>query len=114
LNAREEGREGVVYKTYEGGKKISYKARLDVPDMKRVEVDIDPERPKLPELPEAEIMNEIQKVLEELGLEQFRDKKVAMPLIAQYVAAECKARYCSTPKGLYTYYLKKLEEVNGK
>ncbi|WAE39625.1 MAG: hypothetical protein FHOMOCKG_00097 [Methanophagales virus GBV302] len=112
--AREEGREGVVYKTYEGGKKISYKARLDVPDMKRVEVDIDPERPKLPELPEAEIMNEIQKVLEELGLEQFRDKKVAMPLIAQYVAAECKARYCSTPKGLYTYYLKKLEEVNGK
>jgi len=110
--AKEEGREGVVYKTYEGGKKIFYKARLDVPDMKRVEVDIDSERPKLPELPEAEIMNEIQKVLEELGPEQFRDKKVAMPLIAQYIATECKARYYSTPKRLYSYYQKKLKEIS--
>jgi len=110
--AKDEGREGVVFKTYEGGKGTFFKARLDTPDMKKVEIDIDKNNPKLPELPKAEIMNEIQKVLEELGPDQFRDKKVAMPLIAQYVAAECKARYCSTPKRLYSYYQKKLKEIS--
>jgi len=57
-------------------------------------------------------MNEIQKVLDEIGLEQFRDKKIAMPLIAQYVATEAKARMCSLPKGLYSYYQRKIKELN--
>ena len=34
-----------------------------------------------------------------------------MPLIAQYVAAEAKARMCSVPKGLYSYYLEKIGEI---
>jgi len=75
---------------------------------KNIEVHTNKDTPKYPELPEAEIMNEIQKVLDEIGLEQFRDKKIAMPLIAQYVAAEAKARMYSVPKGLYSYYLKKI------
>jgi len=112
--AKSKNREGVVFKSYENGKGIFFKARIDVPDFKEVDVNIEKEPPQYPELPEAEIMNEIQKVLEELGLEQFKDKKIAMPLIARYVAAECKARYYTTPKGLYSYYLKKLKEINGK
>jgi len=110
--AKEEGREGVVFKTYGREESLFFKVRIDVPDFKEVEVNIEKEPPQYPELPKAEIMNEIQKVLEELGPEQFKDKKVAMPLIAQYVSAECKARYCSVPKKLYSYYLEKLSELN--
>ena len=109
--AKKENREGVVFKSYDGDDIYFFKDRLDVPHEKGVEVNIDKDTPKYPELPEAEIMNEIQKVLDEIGKEQFKDKKIAMPLIAQYVAAEAKARICSVPKGLYSYYLEKIKEI---
>ena len=111
--AERENREGVVFKSYDGDKAYFFKDRLDVPHEKDIEVSIDKDAPKYPELPEAEVMNEIQKVLEEIGDEQFRDKKIAMPLIAQYVAAEAKARMYSVPKGLYSYYMQKIRELNG-
>jgi len=110
--AKSKNKEGVVFKSYEDGKGTFFKARIDVPDFKEIEINIEKEPPQYPELPKAEIMNEIQKVLEELGPKQFKDKKVAMPLIAQYVSAECKARYCSVPKKLYSYYLEKLSKLN--
>ena len=110
--AKKENREGVVFKSYDSGKAYFFKDRLDIPYEKDVEVNIDKDTPKYPELPRAEVMNEIQKVLDEIGYEQFRDKKIAMPLIAQYVAAEAKARMCSLPKGLYSYYLGKIKELN--
>jgi len=109
--AREEDREGVVFKSYEGGKAYFFKDRLDIPHEKDIEINIDKDTPEYPELPRAEVMNEIQKVLDEIGYEQFRDKKIAMPLIARYVVAEAKRRMCSVPKGLYSYYLEKLKEI---
>jgi len=109
--AKKENREGVVFKSYEGGKAYFFKDRLDIPHEKDIEINIDKDTPEYPELPRAEVMNEIQKVLDEIGYEQFRDKKIAMPLIARYVAAEAKRRMCSVPKGLYSYYLEKLKEI---
>ncbi len=109
--AKKENREGVVFKSYESGKAYFFKDRLDIPHEKDIEINIDKDTPKYPELPKAEIMNEIQKVLDEIGLERFRDKKIAMPIIARYVAAEAKARMCSVPKGLYSYYLEKIKEI---
>jgi len=109
--AKKENREGVVFKSYDGGKAYFFKDRLDIPHEKDIEINIVKDIPKYPELPEAEVMNEIQKVLDEIGYEQFRDRKIAMPLIAQYVAAEAKARMCSVPKGLYSYYAKKLRSL---
>jgi len=110
--AKKENREGVVFKSYESGRAYFFKDRLDISHEKNIEINIDKDIPKYPELPEAEVMNEIQKVLDEIGLEQFRDKKIAMPLIAQYVATEAKARMCSLPKGLYSYYQRKIKELN--
>jgi len=110
--AKNENREGVVFKSYDSGKAYFFKDRLDIPYEKNIEVHTNRENPKYPELPEAEVMSEIQKVLDEIGSEQFRNKKIAMPLIAQYVAAEAKARMRSVPKGLYSYYLKKIRELN--
>jgi len=109
--AKRENREGVVFKSYNGDEVYFFKDRLDIPHEKDIEINIDKDTPKYPELPEAEVMNEIQKVLDEIGAEQFGEKKIAMPLIAQYVAAEAKARMYSVPKGLYSYYLKKLGEI---
>ena len=107
--AKKENREGVVFKSYDSGKAYFFKDRLDTPHKKDIEINID--TPKYPELPRAEVMNEIQRVLDEIGLERFRDKKIAMPLIAQYVAAEAKARMCSVPKELFSYYLQKLRSL---
>ena len=109
--AKKENREGVVFKSYESGKAYFFKDRLDIPHEKDIGNNIDKDTPAYPELSEAEVMNEIQKVLDEIGLERFRDKKIVMPLIAQYVAAEAKARMCSVPKRLYLYYLEKLKEI---
>ena len=38
-------------------------------------------------------------------------KKIAMPLIAQYVAAEAKRSIRSVSKGLYSYYLRKMKDI---
>lgn len=103
--AKDKGREGVVLKSY--AKQIFAKEKLDTPVIERV--NIEEGAPRNPPLPDSEVLGAIAKAHADLG-EQFYDKRVAMPLIAQYVGEEEKKHLNSRPsKSLFAYYQEYLE-----
>ncbi len=105
LKAKEKGREGVVLKNYRN--QIFAKEKLDVPKIERVVVEDG--APKLPPLPDSEVLGAIAKAHADLG-EQFTDKRQAMPLVAKYVAEEQDKHLCSRPiQSLFSYYQKYME-----
>ena len=82
---------------------IQSKVKQDVP--KRVKTKMDKGAPKLPAIPENEVLNSINKAHQDLGDEKIKDVKIAMPLIAKYVSESCKQHfYSKPPKNLYSYY----------
>lgn len=106
--AKEKGREGIVLKNYHD--QIFAKEKLDIPIIPRVKIEQG--EPRNPELPNSEVMGAIAKAHADLG-ESFRDKKVAMPLIARYVSEEQKKHQCSKPaQNLFSYYQEYIEELS--
>ena len=105
--------EGMVIKTnpfkvkIEGIKYLQAKTKVDIP--RPVVTKIKKGEPIYPEIPENDIMNAIHRAWEDLGSEKFKDKKIAMPLIAKYVSEECK-KHCYRPsRNLFKYYLLYIE-----
>jgi hypothetical protein len=66
---------------------------------------------RLPELPDSEIYGAIEKVRTDIG-DQFSTIRIAMPMIAKYVAEECKKHNCTAPKNLHRYYQSRLEDLS--
>jgi len=63
-----------------------------------------------PEIKENEVMGAIDKVWQDIGTEKFKDKRLAMPLVAKSVSEECKKHKCSLPSTkLYHFYLLYIE-----
>ena len=65
---------------------------------------------RLPVLPDSEVMGAIEKARTDLGTD-FTQIRVAMPLIAKYVAEECKKHNSRAPKGLHAYYQQRLKDI---
>jgi hypothetical protein len=108
--AKEKGREGVVLKSYRN--QIFAKEKLDIPIIKRVEIEDG--IPRNPKLPDSEVMGAIAKVHSDIG-EAFMDKKIAMPAIAKYVSEEQGKHLCSKPEqSLFSYYQKYIEGIKGE
>jgi len=107
--AKEKGREGVVLKTWYGKEYIYAKAKLDDPPRPK-KIRIENDKPLLPVLPESETYGAIDKVFVDLGLEKFKDVKIAMPLVAQSISKEAKKHICTPPIKMFKYYQKYLEE----
>ena len=108
--AKEKEREGVVLKNYHS--QVFAKEKLDIPIIPRIKIEDG--RPHNPQLPDSEVFGSIAKVHADLG-ESFLDKKIAMPLIAQYVSEEQKKHLCSKPaQNLFSYYQKYIEELKVK
>ena len=110
--AKENGKEGVVGKTFEKNHKFKYfKEKLDYPPIYKRRREIDDGKPILPPLSESEIFGALDKVLVDLGIVKFKDKSIAMPLFAKYVIIEQNKHHCSKPnKKLFGYYTERLEE----
>lgn len=109
-HAKKAGREGVVGKVY-GDAPIFFKERLDIPSLKKSRTHIENGALRLPPLPPGEIRGAVHKAYIDLGLEQFSDKRIAMPIVARYINEEAKKHLCSAPKSLFQYYLDKLEDL---
>jgi hypothetical protein len=106
--AKEKGREGVVLKNYHS--QIFAKEKLDTPVIPRVVIEDG--TPRLPQLPDSEVLGAIAKVHTDLG-EVFMDKKIAMPAIAKYVSEEQDKHICSKPaNSLFSYYQSYIEELS--
>lgn len=107
VKAKEQGREGVVLKNYHS--QVFAKEKLDIPVISKVKIEDG--SPRNPALPDSEVMGAIAKVHADLG-DSFKDKRLAMPMIAKYVSEEQEKHLCSKPEyNLFSYYQKYIEEV---
>jgi len=104
--------EGMVAKTFVNNKMFLTKVKVDIPE--RTKKKISKKIPILPQIPDSEIFGCIDKAWQELGNEKFRDKKLAMPLIAKYVKESCKEHLYSNIKNLFPYYLQYCERMMNK
>jgi len=98
--------EGMVVKTFnKDGEYIQAKVKLDIP--KPIVERIREGPPKLPQIPESEIMGAISHVEADFGLtgEPSHD----MPLIAKAVGEECKKHLYSSRGNLFTFYQEYME-----
>jgi hypothetical protein len=103
--AKGEGREGTVLKCYHT--QVFAKEKLDTPKIEHIKIENG--LPKLPPLPDSEVLGAIAKVHADLG-DEFRDKVKAMPMIAKYVSEEQNKHLCSRPtSNLFSYYQKYIE-----
>lgn len=110
--AKENNREGVVGKIYDA-EILFFKEKLDTPEMEKIPTELQEGKIMLPELPDSEVYGAIEKVIADIGFGGFRDIKVAMPMVAKYVAMECQKHNCRNPsKKLVAYYNEKLQTLN--
>jgi hypothetical protein len=98
--------EGMVAKTFDkDGEYIMAKVKLDTPEPK--ERVIHEGQVQLPQIPESEIMGAISKVEADHGLDGTA--KHDMPLVAQYVAEECRKHLYSSRSNLFKFYQEYME-----
>lgn len=104
------GYEGLVLKT-QYKDRVTAKEKIDTPKLEKLPRLKTGGDPALPPLPESEIWGAVDKVLIDLGEEQFMDVKIAMPLVAKYIAEEANKHMCNRPRNMFHYYKSKCEEL---
>ena len=124
LYCEEHNIEGVVAKCYgdffpkpredrppDDHKRRYFKVKVDKLKRKKIKSKKD-KSPRLPVLDDEDVNSKIFEVKMELGDEDFKDQRKAMPLIGKYVKAEAKTHNKSVPLNLHEMYLECLREVN--
>lgn len=100
--------EGMVVKTFnEDGEYIEAKVKLDIPKPIVDKSHYQEGPPKLPQIPESEIMGAISHVEADFGL--TGEPKHDMPLIAKSVGEECRKHLYSSRGNLFEFYKKYME-----
>ena len=94
-------REGVVGKDYSN--QVFFKEKIDLPKIKRVKKPSG--EPMLPQMPEEKILRALQHAYDEVGGENWKNVKVAMPIVARHISAEAREHSYSSPKNIYSYYV---------
>ena len=106
--------EGFVVKSYDpkyGFGMLAVKEKHDTVKLDKIPRDIKDGKPQLPLLPDSEIYGAIDKVIADIGIEQFKNVKIAMPLVVQYANEEAKKHVMSIPRNIFEYYRTKLEDM---
>jgi len=120
--AKERRLEGYVIKSWDFKQKeldawnmhelpLMFKHKLDTPRLEKIMKVEDFEAITLPTLSDSDVYGAIDRVKRDNGMEIFKDIKKAMPLVAQYISAECKQHNCRAPKNLHQYYLTVLKDA---
>jgi hypothetical protein len=122
-DAKEKCIEGYVIKTWDVREKelnawgktkymlpLMFKHKLDTPRLEKIMTVKDFNAVVLPVLSDSDIYGAIDRVKRDHSDINFKDIRVAMPLIAQYVGAECKQHNCRSPSNLHKYYFEVLKE----
>lgn len=65
----------------------------------------------LPPLSYSEIMGAIEKVYADIGLDKFRDVRIAMPLCARYIKEESNKHMCAKVTNPFKFYQQRLEDI---
>lgn len=93
-------REGIVGKDY--GNQVFFKEKIDLPKLPKI-----PRQPQiqLPPMPEERILRALQHAYDEVGAENWKNVKVAMPIVAKHFEVEAKEHNYSTPRNMYKLYV---------
>ena len=99
---RRHRREGVVGKDYKN--QIFFKEKVDLPDLPRIR------KPKVneivyPSMPDETKLRALQHAFDEVGEENWKDIKVAMPIVAKHFEVEAREHNYSRPRNIYKLYL---------
>jgi len=106
--------EGFVIKSYNPSYSfgmLAVKEKHDTVKLDKIPRDIKDGAIQLPVLPDSEVYGAIDKVLADLGIEQFKDVKMAMPKVAKYVNEEARKHFNSMPRNIFEFYQRKLEDL---
>lgn len=90
-----------------------FKEKHDLPALEKIPRAYEEGVIRLPQLPDSELYGAIEKVRTDIGDEKFKEIRAAMPLVAKYVAEECKKHNCTAPKNLHHYYQSRLHDLAG-
>lgn len=107
--------EGFVVKHYDpkyGMGLLAVKEKHDTVKLDKIPRDIKDGKPQLPVLPDSEIYGAIDKVIADIGITEFKNVKIGMPKVAEYVTIEAKKHFNSAPRNIFKYYQDKLEDIN--
>ena len=83
---------------------IFAKEKIDLPKRPKFQKQTQ-DRPEYPPMPEETIIRAFQHALDEVGEENWKDVKIAMPIVARHVAAEAEEHNYDRPKNIYSYYV---------
>ena len=98
---RRHRREGIVGKDYSN--QVFFKEKIDLP--KRPKLKQTQKRPEYPPMPEDKIIRALQHAFDEVGEENWKDVKIAMPIVARHIAAEAEEHNYDRPRNIYSYYV---------
>lgn len=101
---RRHRREGIVGKAYYCEDQHFFKEKIDLPKRKKV-ARKDRAHPQYPPMPEERILRALQHAFDEVGEENWRNVKIAMPIVARHIAAEAEEHNYSRPNNFYSYYV---------
>lgn len=92
-------REGIVGKDYEN--QIFFKEKIDLPKLPKI-----PRQPQLqfPPMPQEKIIRTLQHAYDEVGADNWKNVKVAMPIVAKHFSIEAKEHNYSTPRNMFQLY----------
>lgn len=96
---RRHRREGIVGKDYES--QVFFKEKIDLPKLPKL-----PKQPtiQLPPMPTEKIIRALQHAYDEVGAAEWKNVKVAMPVVAKHIEIEAKEHNYATPRNYYWYY----------
>jgi hypothetical protein len=92
-------REGIVGKDYEN--QVFFKEKIDLPKLPKI-----PRQPQLqfPPMPQERIIRALQHAYDEVGAGNWKNVKVAMPIVAKHIAVEAKEHNFNAPRNMYQLY----------
>ena len=105
-------REGIVGKCYSD--QIMFKEKIDLPKLPKLP-KIQRNQVTYPPMPEDRILRALQHAFDEIGEENWKNVKIAMPIVAKHFEVEAKEHNFCVPRTMYQLYLNaSLELLRGK
>ncbi len=99
---RRHRREGVVLKDYSN--QNFAKEKIDISKRKRLDRK-NQNQSHYPPMPEEKIIRALQHAYDEIGAENWKNVKIAMPCVAKHISTEAKEHNYNVPKSMYNYYV---------
>jgi hypothetical protein len=93
-------REGIVGKDYEN--QVFFKEKIDLPKLPKLPRD---PQIQLPSMTQEKIIRALQHAYDEVGETNWKNVKVAMPIVAKHFSIEAKEHNFSTPKNMFQLWM---------